>query len=328
MHQHEYFNGELYIPKKNTEKIITFLLTCKEFQKKYSAKIVKYMQQKIIMHYLNTTNIPTMHQLQKIEPQQYTGMNDLPIIHSNIINYEYIETKYHTFEPRYRFNCWGREYYELTIDSSIHYPRHHYGYRNLKILTNTDMVEEIELELGGTQMDKIYPSKFKNNLSFDLLQHNVIPITVLRTVKIGIICKSQTKISYDIVKITNLLDKYILGFKELQYCGTEIINKETVNWKLYFHHQIYKIIAYLPPCTKNVILYLTPLCYSDTYELSMIKSDSYWEIDFNQHGLNFQKFQFCYLSCESDGGKYTAEICAISQNFLQVAYGIYCKYHY
>lgn len=327
MQQHEYFNGDFSLSKEIKKKIMTFLLICKNNHK---INIVKYMQQKIIMHYLIFMDIPIIYQMQKIEPAMFYLLKK----HPDVINYEYVETKYITIEPSIR----------RTYDTLIHFGQN-YGYRNLKILTDTSTIEEICLETGCQQIDKIYPSisSDHHNTSIDFLQSNVLPGLIYHHIRIGVICTSQTKISYDIVKIINPKNKYTLDCTELQYNGTDKISINKNKIDLHFNRQIYKIFAYLPECAKNVVLMLylqsdlhknnTKLFLTDDdlgkkyCKLSMFKkNNSYWKINFGKHGVNFSNFCKCYLYCEVDG-EYTTEIFAISQNYLRIYNGMAAKIH-
>jgi hypothetical protein len=215
------------------------------------------------------------------------------------VEFEFVKTVTHTFNPHPtpRKQC-----YELEFDRN-----YSYGYRNFRILTDLDVVSEIEFVPAHFPADKSYPSILKNKIPFNILGENILPGALNCQYKIIIWCCAPTTISYDLVKITNPKKLYLLPYRAIQHCGNEDISEKThAIIKLFLHGIIMQIKAYLPAFTKNVGLF-----FDSNLMLPLKKiNNDYWEADFGPNGIDFWKVNSCTLMfhvqeqwCSKNGSK-------------------------
>ena len=121
----------------------------------------------------------------------------------------------------YVSSLFNKSGYSRQIHYINPYPGNGYGFRNLKILTNIDSIDKIELTFEYTRIDSTCPSILKNDIPFDILQNNVLPF-INMLYAIIVTHQAKTTISYDIVKILNPREKYNIIGKCISHISIEI----------------------------------------------------------------------------------------------------------
>jgi len=120
------------------------------------------------------------------------------------------------------------------------------GYTNLKIMCEPSDIKSIQLKIGGSEIDIVYPSIVQNVQAFDLLTNHVVPRYTYNDISLYFhVCPEKIstlhdiKIEYDIVVIDNPItdDSYPNGFCDDYWNDNKPIPIEKTRSIMYYFNQ-------------------------------------------------------------------------------------------
>ncbi len=201
---------------------------------------------------------------------------------------QFIETRSHIFGSDTNSIKTG-----FKISTSEDY-NNGYAYHNLRIITDLNYIEKIELHAGGSIIDQSYPSLLKNYTPFSILQEHVLPTLQNHSYEIYVHCDRPTEITYDVVKIRNLTDrKFEKVYKSISYSGPDTIDPQSTSYKfkLSFDNPIIYLKAFLPVSAKNVFLIIDKNNDNKLEFSKEINQDKYscWNLNLGSRGINFSR---------------------------------------
>lgn len=146
-----------------------------------------------------------------------------------------------------------------------------YGYTGLRITGNPSAIESICLEIGGQQMDKIYPS-ITGTFDSIYIFNAVIPRPIYHKICLQIKFVNQDtelSVEWDVVQISRvesppdeIKKSYDLVTKSTQYIGREEIRKGDSKVGLSFNHPLENLKIFTKEPVENMILSL-----NSTYQM-------------------------------------------------------------
>jgi hypothetical protein len=267
--------NNILINEKDTIK--TFLLICNEYKNIYGINLVKYMRNMITNKYLKSSRELIIDKLKKLfnYNEHYKAFQNQDL--QPIQEYEYVKT--------INFERSMNEYRKIAIclnDNTIIPSGCRYGITNLKIHSNINNIDFIELTFGGSLISKI-DYKMMTNYPFDIF-NNIVPFVTIHTYELCVVCVN-IKLSYDIVKIIKPLKEYLpIQFCNVRFAGLEDAN---VGQNKYLLHACYGIILKIMVKSKYPI-YDVNFWFNDNTYLPLVQKNSVWELDFGNNGIFFE----------------------------------------
>lgn len=161
------------------------------------------------------------------------------------------------------------------------------GFTNLKIegnLTDTE-IDMIEFEIGGTRILRS-AEKYDGYVSFTLLNDNILPAVKKHDFRLymDLNPNKEVKISYDIVEISNPVDKWETIINQIQCTGSEHLITGHNKQRLNFNHPVEKIVIKSDEPISNVFI-----TFDGKHTIPLQKIDSqYYECIFD-NTINFSK---------------------------------------
>jgi hypothetical protein len=130
-----------------------------------------------------------------------------------------------------------------------------YGYSNINFIGNSNNIKSIELSIGGSCVDKIYP-KLTGKMTFSIFATNILPALSEDNYEMFIFYSNNNEepiqLTFDVNKITNpIMDNKFrqIKYESTQFMGEEMIQNicksgeiiKTNKFRLGFNHLVNKI---------------------------------------------------------------------------------------
>lgn len=127
---------------------------------------------------------------------KYYGREDEYInnVTSNIITGDYIDTRTYILQGSNETTS------QEILLSNVNDVISGYGYSNIKLVGNLDTTDEIKLEIGGTNIDIIYPKRLGQTVC-PISDMTILPALKLHEYKLYVTYSDTIKINVDIFKL-------------------------------------------------------------------------------------------------------------------------------
>ena len=159
---------------------------------------------------------------------------------------------------------------------------------NFRIDGPVNEIHEIEFIIGGSCINRYYPSIYNIPLFF----HNqVLPAIKCNNYTIFYDSNVEYQIKFDVVKILNPKSMYRFIINQLEFTGEEKIRHQSTEIRLGFNHPVTKVVVITPQELINPHLDL------DGHILSLNRVDDHYEYQFNKT-VNFSQINRPIFNCK------------------------------
>lgn len=192
--------------------IETFLLICNEYKNIYNIYLIKYMRHMIINKYLKLSRKHLINKIRVTNGENKRYKNNK----WSTIKWEYVNTIKEEI-----IGCVKNDHVTVNLKSATKsLPSDcKYGIRNFRILSGLEYIDCINLEIGELIICLNYKETITDN-PFDIF-NNALPFTlnkcliIFRFVTDSIHC-GNIMYCYDVVKIIEPVEKYLIGFNDVR----------------------------------------------------------------------------------------------------------------